>query len=153
MRNSEIMDIPVDQIEETLKTKPEILFENEHGKCIVHLKDFDYYFVFSIMNTQNSLNNYHIKLPKKFVESNISSYRTILDEFLKITGVPTNISGDSKPIVSFNTKEKILGFNPVTFNRIKFMTYGIQNGNVIDFFFCVDIIKYRDFLEEHNVTC
>lgn len=151
MRNSEVMDVPVDHIEETLKTKPEILFENEHGKCITYLNDFDDYFVFSITNTQNSLNNYHIKLPKKFVEINNSNYRNLLDEFLKITGVPTNIDGHSKLIVSFNTKEKTLGFNPITFNRIEKMTYGIQNGDMIDFFFCVDIIKYRDFLEENDV--
>ena len=73
-----------------------------------------------------------------------------MDEFLKITGVPL-ASDDRKLVSSFNTKEKILGFNPTTYNRIKFMTFGIQNGDVVDFFFCVDIIKYRDFLEEYEI--
>ncbi len=151
MRNSEIMDIPSDQIEETLKTKSHLLFENESGKCIVYLKDFDYYYVFLITNTQNACNNYPIKLPKEFVEKHFSSHRNLLDEFLKIVGVPTNISGNTELIVSFNRKEKTLAFNPITFNRIDNRTYGIQNGDIMDFFFCMDIVKYRDFLEEYDI--
>ena len=148
MRNSKILNIPQEHIEETLKTKPETLFENQKGKCIVHLKDFDYYYVFCIRNTQNYLNNYSLKLPKKFAEAHSSSYENLLNEFLKIVGVPT---ADGKLITSFNTKKHILGLNPTTANRIQDITYGIQNDDIIDFFFCVDIIKYRDFLEDYKI--
>lgn len=150
MNNSHILDLPVVEIKETLASEPIVLYDNSIGKCLSYLKNFDYYYIFCIVNPDNPILNQYLKLPTKFVEQNNSSHRNLLDEFLKIAGVPfANI--DNNRIVTLTGKHKEIHMNPITYNRTKNMTFALESGDTVDFVFTIDIILYRDFLEKYQV--
>ena len=100
MRNEEIIEIRMEEIFETLDTKPQILLDNDIGKCYSYLKNFDYHYVFCIIDPSAQLHRVIIKLPKEFVEEHDgeNNYRKLLDEFLKITGT-NSINERGKKIV------------------------------------------------------
>ncbi len=151
MRNTEIMSVPYSEILELVQTNPQKFFEYEKHMVLAFLKNFDRYYVLGIINPANKLIDQYIKLPIKFVESiGNDNYMTILNEFLKITGIRFPKMGN-KQIVSMLGKKIEIHMHPKTWNRAKYMTFGIETGKSLEFFFSIDIIKYRDFLEKYHV--
>ncbi len=146
--DTKILEIPLEHISETLNTEPQILYETETDKCLAYLKDFDYYFVFSIINPNNNLINKHIKLPGDFVEKHNSNYRNLLNEFLKITGNKFRSHNDEF-IIELEGKSKQLHMNPYDFNGA--MPFGVESGDKISFFFVINALKYKTFLEDYQV--
>lgn len=141
------MQLPFDQIDENLNTDPQLLFKIDSAKCLAYLKNFDDYYILSIVNTENKLVNQHIKLPVKFVESfDKKDYRSLLVEFLKITGVRMG-NMDNPFINDLNTKEKSIAMNPNTYHGA--LIFGIERSDMIHFFFVYNILKYRDFLKNY----
>lgn len=120
--DAKILEIPVEHISETLDTEPQILYQTETDKCLAFLKDFDYYFVFSIINPNNSLIDKHIKLPRGFVGKHNSDYRNLLDEFLKVVGNKFG-SHNNELIIELEGKHKRLHMHPYDFNGA--MPFGI----------------------------
>ena len=150
MDNEKILDISFEEVEETQLSEPKILHDNSIGKCLAYLKNFDYYYIFCIVNPKNPLVDQHIKLPIKFVEENNSSYENLLDEFLKITGLPF-ATHNNDLIVTMTGENKRIHLHPITFNRTRDRTFCVESGDTADFMFVTDMIKHRNFLQEYEV--
>lgn len=148
--DASIFEIPNDRIEEILLSEPQTLFESEKNKCLLYLKNFDDYFILSIVDPNNYMMNKHFKLPGKFVgKHGSSSFKDLLVEFLKITGIKFPQLGDTY-IMYFDHTKKAIGMHNYTYNGG--MPFGIQEGNMTNCFFIVSALPYRDFLQEYQIT-
>lgn len=147
--DASLMQLPFDQIDETMETEHQLLYKIGSAECLAYLKDFDDYYILSITNTENKLVNQHIKLPTKFVEKfDKTNYKELLDEFLKVTGVRFG-NMDKKLITDFNMKEKAIAMHPYTYNGA--LVFGLERDPMVHFFFVYNILKYRDFLKKYNI--
>ena len=151
MQNAQMLDIPREEILETLKTPFAILHQSDVGTCQAYLKNFDYYYILAVVDPQNFIHNQFIKLPSKFVEKHGENPKILLDKFLEITGIPFGSNGNSLIMPSLKGKNKQFFLNPVTYNRGQHMIFALEKGDTIEFMFMVDIIKYRDFLVENDI--
>lgn len=147
--DTSLMQLPFDQIDETMATTSQTLFPSDSAKCLAYLKNFDDYYILSIVNTENKLVNQHIKLPIKFVDSlDKTNYKELLDEFLKVTGVRMG-NMDNQFITDFNRDKKQLHMHPNTYHGA--LVFGLENGSMVNFFFIYNVLKYHDFLKKHEI--
>ena len=151
MQNSQMLDLPRDQILETLQTPSTTLHQSDVGTCLAHLKSFDYYYILAVVDPQNFIHNQFIKLPSKFVEKHGENPKMLLDKFLEITGIPFGSNGNSLIMPSLVGKDKRFYLDPITYNRGQHMVFALEKGETLEFMFLIDIVRYRDFLMEYNV--
>jgi len=146
-----ILDIPDNEIKETLENpdKVETLFQRDTKICKLYLKNFDYYYVLCITNSDSPEMQMNLKLPSKFAQKYVNDLNTLFDKFLEIVGIST-ISDESKgKKIDLPHKEKTIALNPVTLRDTHF--FGCQHEDVTYCFFGIQKSTHAKMLKEYEV--